>query len=227
MTRDEYIQEANKKATGEDAAPETDSESYNILLAQVKTLTLEWQNAVDEQQHPINWNSLWNRQTIGTVTVGRSTTIATPTLALIRKLSKEDDGFSLEDGSGGCRYFSVVKPNELKIGTDRVALVKNKLIFADPFAADDTWVGKNIEAAFYGYADIPAIGTDLISVDDPMWMVYRGAAELARNDFIKSGEYTNLLNLANERFDAMIANNRETSNNTIDHGDWSPGYGAV
>jgi hypothetical protein len=50
--------------------------------------------------------------------------------------------------------------------------------------------------------------TDLVPVDDPRWLVYIVASELARNDPAKDGEFPTLLGMANDLYTKMSnANN--------------------
>lgn len=51
--------------------------------------------------------------------------------------------------------------------------------------------------------------TDPVLVDDPMWLVYITASELARNDAAKDDQYVNLVNQANDRYTKMIEANRD------------------
>lgn len=225
MDRDSYIRSAYQKATGEtgeDLAP--DDEAYVVLLNQGNDFIEDWQNAVDKDGEEIDWNSLWGRQTLGsTVSATDSFTVDRD---VVRKLSTEDYGFKIRLSDGRKKYFTVVKPNELSKGGNRVALIGDKITFAEPFDATDPFIGASIIFAYFGYAAKMTTGSSKVPVDDPMWLVFRGAAELARNDFIKTNQGQFLLNSADERMQKMISANRKTTaDNTVVHGGVQmPGY---
>lgn len=75
------------------------------------------------------------------------------------------------------------------------------------------WAGESIDSGLNG-GTISLAGyflpsdivdpTDYVSVDDPNWLVYATAAELARNDPAKDDQFSNLLGMANEVYSNMI-----------------------
>jgi len=67
--------------------------------------------------------------------------------------------------------------------------------------------GELLVAGYYIPSDLVA-ATDLVSVDDPNWLVYATASELARNDPAKEDEFPNLIGMANQLYRSMVdANN--------------------
>lgn len=217
MIVSEYIKLANQEATGETDVPSTDSEAYIALYNQVPILVSAWQNAVDAEGKYIDWESLWARTTLPAAIVPGQDTYSLTT-GLVRYLSTEDGGFNLVKSDGSLRPFQVVKPSELSLGGDRVAFSKDQLLFAEPLIASDEFIGADIKFAYYGFAQPITGASSVIPVDDPYWVVYRGASSLARNDYVKGGQYNNILNLAKEKWDAMVSRNRKTANNTVNHG---------
>ena len=52
--------------------------------------------------------------------------------------------------------------------------------------------------------------TDIVPVDDPRWLVYITASELARNDAAKDDQFPTLAGMANELYRKMVAANNDT-----------------
>ncbi len=225
MNRDEYIKLAYQEATGETGADLAESdEAWIILRDKGNTLIADWQNAVDAEKRPINWNSLWGRVTLVS-TVSATDTFAIDT-AVVRKLSTEEDGFKIKLPDGRYKVFTVVKPSQLSRGGDCVALVGDNVVFAEKFAIDDPFIGASILVSYFGYASLMTDASSKVPVDDPMWLVFRGGAQLATHDFIKSSKGPQLLNFADERMQSMIAaNSEQDGNNYVDHDGWSPDRG--
>lgn len=68
--------------------------------------------------------------------------------------------------------------------------------------------GGSLHVPGYYILDDLTASTDVVLVDDPEWLVYATAAELARNDAAKDSEFGNLIGMANDRYQKMSdANN--------------------
>ena len=63
--------------------------------------------------------------------------------------------------------------------------------------------------AYYLPSDISA-STDIVAVDDPNWLVYIVASELARNDPAKDDMHPTLVGMANELYLKMSNANNDT-----------------
>jgi preprotein translocase subunit YajC len=81
------------------------------------------------------------------------------------------------------------------------------LTFNTDIESTSSMVGGTLEVPGYYLPESLVNASDLVSVDDPEWLAYATAAELARNDAAKQGQFPNLLGMANERYKAMIAAN--------------------
>lgn len=82
-----------------------------------------------------------------------------------------------------------------------------KVTFYTEILSTDQKVGGELKVpAYYFPADIAAT-TDLVTVDDPNWLVYATAAELARNDPAKDTEFGNILGMANDLYRKMVSAN--------------------
>ncbi len=82
-----------------------------------------------------------------------------------------------------------------------------KLTFNNDITATDQKVGGTLKVSGYYLPDALVNATDEVSVDDPNWLIYAVAAELARNDPAKDAEFPNLLGMANELYRKMVAAN--------------------
>lgn len=210
MIASEYIQLAYQYGVGEATAPVDGEENYEILWNVSGPLIESWQN-----EKGTNWNSLWDRTNLAPL-VTATDTFAIP--AKIRKISKEEDGIKIVGPNGSTCYFTAVKPNQLWKGGNLCAQVGRTLKFAKPFDAASPLIGGTISTAYYGYAAKLVDANSLISVDQPMWLVFMGAAELARNDYTKQNNAPGLVAQANEVMEAMKFENEEEENPKVSHG---------
>jgi len=88
------------------------------------------------------------------------------------------------------------------------------LTFYTDIESTDNAVGGTLKVpGYYLPVDMTAL-TDIVSVDDPYWLVYSVASELAFNDITYSDKSPDLNAKANNLFSMMVtANRRGTSNN--------------
>lgn len=71
---------------------------------------------------------------------------------------------------------------------------------------DTATIGGELKVPGYYQPSDMVNSTDLVSVDDPNWLVLVVAAELCRNDPAKDNQFANLLGMANELYKAMVEN---------------------
>jgi hypothetical protein len=84
-----------------------------------------------------------------------------------------------------------------------------KLAFYQDILSSAQIVGGTLKVAgYYIPADL-VLSTDLVPVDDPTWLVYATAAELARNDPAREDQYSSLNGMANDLYLKMINANRD------------------
>lgn len=96
------------------------------------------------------------------------------------------------NGNGQCFYIAGRNPKQLVWATETI---------------DAGLDGATISlAGYYLPADLELVD-DLVSVDDPNWLVYITAAELARNDPAKDDQFGNLVGQANDLYQKMVAAN--------------------
>lgn len=92
------------------------------------------------------------------------------------------------------------------------------ITFADEIVATSQLVGGVLSVpAFYMPSEL-VNATDLISVDNPEWLLYIVASELARNDPAKESQFPTLVGIANDQYSKMVASNFNLgflNNNTV------------
>ena len=82
------------------------------------------------------------------------------------------------------------------------------LTFYNDIESGSQLVGGELKVPGYYTPDDMVLATDEVPVDDPTWLVYATAAELARNDAAKDDQFANLVGMANDLYRKMIdANN--------------------
>lgn len=83
-----------------------------------------------------------------------------------------------------------------------------KITFAQTM--DSSIDGATLSVPGYYIPDSLVNQTDVVPVDDPLWLVYITASELARNDAAKDDQFATLVGMANERYLMMSNNNNDT-----------------
>lgn len=74
---------------------------------------------------------------------------------------------------------------------------------------DTSIIGGELKVPGY-YHPAPLVNeTDIIAVDEPVWLVYVVAAELCRNDPAKETQLANLVGMANDVYSRMIVSNEK------------------
>lgn len=194
---DWVVQKAFAEAKAKAVMPPTGSTKYNLLLTLVDSEQKNWEN-----EPGVQWDSLYLTTTLD------DTVSATDTYDLsddVRELSQKADDFVLVGG----QPYKIVAPNQLyNKRFDRVvAKVGRTLKFSSVFASDSNLIGSSIIVPGYGYTDDITVGTDLVQVDDPMFLAYMTAASFARNDIVKLGQYNNILDKATNLMNKMKEQN--------------------
>lgn len=121
-----------------------------------------------------------------------------PSNSALVRLSSQDVPFTFmtpEKRADGDVYISGLFPKMLTFYTD--------------IETGSQLVGGQLLVSGYYIPDDLAASTDLVPVDDPNWLVYATAAELARNDPAKEDEFPNLLGMANQLYKQMVDANRD------------------
>jgi hypothetical protein len=87
-----------------------------------------------------------------------------------------------------------------------------QITFTDTIVSTDPIVGTELEVPGYFLPEELTSDTDTIPVDDPYWLVYSVASELAFNDLTYSDKYAELNGKANNLYSMMIKVNRNATN---------------
>ena len=229
MTVTEAIAATYLKSTGKTTTLTTGTK-FNKILGLLNFYQRRW-----AREPEIDWNSLYNPAfSLGTVTATDTYDIDTST---VRKLSdRQGDTVRIvwSDGVGYTDYdviphdalkdFSRGVNRESPIG-NYCAQIGSQLIFNHTFTTSDAQYGGEIFVPCYTFPDaITSTGlTEDIQVDDPDWLVLRCAAEYVRTDLTRQGQYSSLLQEANEAMERM----KDDNGAQIDEVDkpWTPSSG--
>ena len=116
-------------------------------------------------------------------------------------------------------YYIIGKPQERSRFTNEVYLSGRNpqlLTFYDTISAtsNSQLIGGTLKLPGYYVPVDLTVATDTVLIDDPYWLVYAVASELAFNDITYSDRSPDLNNKANNLYSAMESKNRRgTSNN--------------
>lgn len=137
----------------------------------------------------------------------------TRSYSLHRNLLNPSDKALVVTSLYGDLEYVIGKPQERHRFTNEVYLsARNptKLIFPDGITStvNQTAIGGILKLPGYYIPNDMAQTTDLVLVDDPYWLVYATASELAFNDITYSDKAPDLNNKANNLYTQMVRNNR-------------------
>lgn len=116
-------------------------------------------------------------------------------------------------------YFDIEKPQQRSRYLNSVYLSSRfpqKLIFPNGISStvNANLIGYTLKVPGYYVPNDLTQASDIVPVDDPYWLVYDVASELAFNDITYSDKAPDLNAKANNLYDGMVAlNRRGTSNN--------------
>lgn len=115
--------------------------------------------------------------------------------------------------------YMIGKPQERSRYTNEVYISganPQTLTFYDTISTtqNDQLIGGTLKVpGYYAPDDVTAL-TDIVPVDDPYWLVYAVASELAFNDLTYEDKAIDLNAKANNLYSGMVSMNRRGSNNT-------------
>jgi len=140
------------------------------------------------------------------------------TYSLHRNFQNPSDKVTITTTSNDEISFMIGKPQERERYTPEVyisGLNPMTITFVDTIDAtyNSDWIGGTLKVpGYYAPKDMSA-STDIIPVDDPYWLVYSTASELAFNDLTYESKAVDLNAKANNLYSGMISNNRKGTNN--------------
>lgn len=201
MTVTELITEINYAHKGNNRAPAEGTDKWNRALSIINRKIREWAT-----NRNISWASRFEEYALAALTTSEKYNLPTN----FHKLS--DQVFVMADDGVARREYSVVKPDQRRdwekgnavyvSGTDPKVLT-----FTATIATDDPYLGNNIIVPMYTIPEALTAGSDEVEIDSEEWLIYATAAELARNDPAKDDQFGNLVGIANEKWQDMVANN--------------------
>jgi hypothetical protein len=197
--------QVNTAYRGSDDDAPTSGTDFNLWLATANRKQNEW--ATDSVN---NWQSLWSTDTLAPVIAA-----GTQTYNLPATFVAPSDRVTVTNGTN-ITYFTVIKPEEAPNTSGCVYISGSnpqKLTFVDTIATGNALVGGTITVPGYHTLADFTLGTDTVLVDNPYWLVYAVAAELAFNDITYSDKSPDLNAKANNLYQQMARNNRRGTNN--------------
>lgn len=200
MTVDSAIAKAFLHAKRKATSPT--GSKYNALLGMADSFQKLWATETD-------WSSLYASVTLTALVSATDTfSLANATGTVDYISDREGNPIQLYDGTSYAKVY-FVSPAQLYEYRFRLATAQigSNLKFSAAFAADSQYIGDSIVVPAYLAVNEITSGSDTVQVDDPMWLCYMMAAEFCRNDVEKAGQYDNLLALADQCMQKMLANN--------------------
>lgn len=192
----------------DDEAPASGTTDWTMWLSVTNRLIAEFTG--DDKN---TWQSMFDIREAGTVAAG------TQTYDLDSQIRVPADKVivttTVANGSHDIQY-RIVKPQERDRYPRSVYISGSdpqKLTFSDTITSTSAIVGGTIKVAAYYIEDDLTTANDTILVDDPYWLVYALAAQLAFNDLTYESKYPDLLGKANDLYAGMVSANRRGSNN--------------
>jgi len=204
MIYSDFINQVNDAYRGtDDDAPSLSTPDYNMWLRVTNRKIQEW--ARDSKN---TWQSLFEAREVGTVAFG------TQVYELEDEFLTPANGVTISPTGNPTSYikYTLVKPEERNNFYNSVYISGREpklLTFNDTFNADGNYIGGTINLAAYFMPDEITDPSDDIPVDDPMWLVYAVASELAFNDLSYSDKSPDLVGKANFLYSQMAAANRK------------------
>lgn len=192
------------KGKGASRIPVWGSEKSNLYLAIANRKQREF--STDPRN---KWNSLFEIRSISPVIDAATTPTLTYNLASDFYLPSDYARIVKTDGS--IVEYPIVKAQQRNVQEQSLYIHGSNpktITFAQTI--DTGLDGATLYVpGYYLLADL-VNSTDPVLVDDPIWLVYATAAELARNDAAKDAEFPNLSGMANELYQRMSDANNDS-----------------
>lgn len=204
MTGQELLDDIYRAYKGkiQSRTPVWGSGKANLAIAIANRKQREW--ATDPRN---KWNSLFEIRAISPVL--DVTTTPTYTYNLATDLYLPSDYAKIVKTDGSIVEYPIVKAQQRNVETQSLYIHGSnpkKITFAQ--TVDTGLEGATLYVPGYYIPDDISLSTDVVAVDDPNWLVYITASELARNDAAKEDQFASLVGMANEIYRKMSdANN--------------------
>lgn len=144
--------------------------------------------------------------------------------SLSRRLLNPSDQIIVTTTAGNKAYYDLIKPQD-RLSSSGTAYVHDQapqvLTFLNDIVSTDQIIGGTLSVPGFYLPDPVAAATDLIPVDDPNWLIYRVAGELAGNDLIYESKAADLIAQSNELYTAMAVSDRRGTAGNPSRSRWS------
>lgn len=185
------------------SVPAAGTTKYTDILAIANRRMREWANDSN-----VDWPSRFELRSGGTVTTNKQT------YDVDDDIMRLSDYVVLTDSNSNKTYVNALKPQERMLfskGCYLSGFNPQQLTFVTPITTSNT--GQALTIPCYTMPSDLVSPNDVVPVDNPDWLVYAVAAELARNDFAKVSQYPNLLGTANDLYQKMVDDAQNNSFN--------------
>ncbi len=176
------------------SAPAAGTEKYNRIVNIANRKQREW-----AQDSNIDWRSRYEIRTIGTLASG------TQAYDLDDDIMRPSDYVQLITATGQKQYIGIIRPQQSSRYTRGAYITgfnPKQITFIQTI--DSSSAGQTIKLPCFTMPVDMTVVTSYVAVDNPQWLVYAVAAELARNDNAKEDQYANLIGQANDLYVKMI-----------------------
>lgn len=218
MTADEIIQRAYKLAKGDDENLSQGEMEYSKHLGTLDMLQKDW--AAEKHLLPDErWASLERVVSVGAEEAKNGAIKLPETASGLARLPINGLGVCTTTGIGNMRRIIKtlrgMSQREFAEKGENSAVYTYDYVNKQIFVKDKTVqeLQKNSERKLsFTYYKIPnkiTSGRDVTEVDEPNWLVYMLGAEIARTDIIQSGQYGNLIAMAQNVMIGMISRQRK------------------
>lgn len=205
MTAQELLLDAYRAYRGkiDSRAPAWGTDKANTAISIANRKIREW--ATDPRN---KWNSLFEIRALS-ATVDTDTPTNTYNLATDFYLPSDFAKIVKTDGS--YVEYPIIKAQQRNVLSQCLYIHGSnpkKITFAQTI--DTALNDGTIYVPGYYIPSSLSASTDVVPVDDPVWLVYIVAAELARNDAAKDDQFPNLQGMANDLYRKMSDANNDT-----------------
>lgn len=180
--------------------PASGSDKYNLIVLTGNQIQRNW--AKDPQT---DWQSRYELRNVGTLSTG------TQDYELDDDIIRLSDYVELRDANNQKRWRSVVKAQDRARVSEGVYTWGKPLTMTFLDTIGESLSGFSIYAGCYVMPDEFANPNDEVLVDNPDWLCWATAAELARNDPAREEQYGNLQGQANDLYAQMKATNDQSA----------------
>ena len=197
MNTDTFVQLTYQRYRGKNTnVPTVGSEKYNLIVATGNQLMRNW-----ARDPSVDWMSRYELRSQGNLSSGLQE------YELDDDIIRLSDYVELRNTSNQKRWRSVVKPQDRARVSEGVYTYGRPLVLTFIDTVGESLDGFTLYVGCYTMPDAFSNANDEVLVDNPDWLSYATAAELARNDPARDDQFGNLQGIANDLYAQMKAAN--------------------